>query len=88
MRIWAKIFRNNHMLRDTVVEDDRPDTRTHKVFGALEEVCRQFDLGQPIWLDKNIAEFKRHAKTRFYGDSFIEPVEFDYLEFHVLEEDV
>ncbi len=87
MRIWAKLFLDNRMLRDTVVEDSGQDTRTHKVFRALEEICRQFDLGQPIWLDKNIAEFKRQAKTRFYQDSFIESVEFDYLEFHVLEED-
>ncbi len=87
MRIWAKLFLDNRMLRDTVVEDSGQDTRTHKVFRALEEICRQFDLGQPIWLDKNIAEFKRQAKTRFYQDSFIESVDFDYLEFHVLEED-
>lgn len=87
MRIWAKIFRDNRMLRDTVAEDNGTDTRTHKVFHALEDVCRQFDLGQPIWLDKNISEFKRHSKTRFYQDSFIEHIEFDYLEFHVIEED-
>lgn len=87
MRIWAKIFQDNHMLRDAVVEDHSEDTRTHKVFRALEEVCRRFDLGQPIWLDKNISEFKRHAKTRFRQDSFIEQIEFDYLEFHVIEED-
>ncbi len=87
MRIWAKLFENNHMLRDTVVEDNSADTRTHKVFHALEEACHQFDLGQPIWLDKNINEFKRHAKTRFFQDSFIETIEFDYLEFHVIEED-
>ena len=87
MRIWAKTFRDNHMLSDFVVEDYSVDTRTHKVFRALEEVCIRFDLGQPIWLDKNIAEFKRHAKTRFYQDSFIESISFDYLEFHVIEED-
>ncbi|MCM1090171.1 MAG: hypothetical protein NC092_03930 [Butyrivibrio sp.] len=87
MRIWAKEFRDNRMLCDTVIEDTEQDTRTHKVFRALEEVCRQFDLGHPIWLDKNIAEFKRHAKTRFYQDSFMETVNFDYLEFQVIEED-
>lgn len=87
MRIWAKLFENNHMLRDTVVEDYSLDTRTHKVFRALEEVCQLFDLGQPIWLDKNLSEFKRHAKTRFSQDSFIEHIEFDYLEFQIIEED-
>lgn len=69
-------------------EDLTEDTRTHKIFRMLEEACHHFDLGQPIWLDKNITEFKRHAKTRFYQDSFIEPVEFDYMEFQVLEEDI
>lgn len=87
MRIWAKIFRDNHMLQDTVIENKEDDTRTHKVFRALEEVCCRFDLEQPIWLDNNIAEFGRHSKTRFYQDSFIESVDFDYLEFHVIEED-
>lgn len=87
MRIWAKLFENNHMLKDTVIENNDPDTRTHKVFRSLEEACHHFDLGQPIWLDKNINEFKRHAKTRFYQDSFIEAIDFDYLEFHVIEED-
>lgn len=86
-RLWAKIFKDNHMLRDTVVIDDRADTRTHKIFHALDEVCYQFDLGKPIWLDATIAEFKRHDKARFHQDNFIEHIDFDYLEIQVIEED-
>ena len=81
------MMKNNHLLRDTTVTDDTADTRTHKIFRAIDEVCYEFDLGKPIWLDANIEEFKRHAKTRFMQDSFIEAVEFDYLEMHVIEED-
>lgn len=87
MRIWFKMMKNNHLLRDTTVTDDTADTRTHKIFRAIDEVCYEFGLGKPIWLDANIEEFKRHAKTRFMQDSFIEAVEFDYLEMHVIEED-
>ena len=87
MRIWGKIWKNNHMLRDTVIEDDREDTRTHKVFHALDEICYAFDLGNPIWLDSTISEFKRHSKARFYQDNFIEEIPFDYLELQVIEED-
>lgn len=87
MRIWFKIMRDNHLLRDTVVTDDSAETRTHKIFGAIDSVCREFDLGKPIWLDANVAEFKRHAKTRFTQDSFIETVDFDFLEMQVIEED-
>jgi len=86
-RVWGKLWRDNRMIADTVVEDPSGDTRTHKVFRALEEMCYTFDLGKPIWLDSTIQEFKRHAKARFYQDNFMEPVDFDYLEFHVIEED-
>lgn len=75
------------MLRDTMICDDSSETRTHKVFRAVEEVCYQFDLGKPIWLDSNIVDFKRHSKTRFGADCFIEDIEFDYLEIFVIEED-
>ena len=84
-RMWAKIFKNNHMLKDTCIEDGSDDTRTHKVFHSLDEVCHQFDLGTPIWLDMNIADFKRHNKTRFTQDSFVESIDFDYLEIQIIE---
>ena len=86
MRIWGKIFKDNHMLQDTVIEDNNEDTRTHKVFRALESICYEFDLGKPIWLDSTIKEFQKHDKCRFTTDNFIETIEFDYLEFHVIEE--
>ena len=86
-RLWAKIFKDNHMLKDTVICDDSADTRTHKVFRALDEICYEFDLGKPIWLDATVTEFKRHAKARFYQDNFIEQIDFDHLEIHVIEED-
>ncbi|MBR5247366.1 MAG: hypothetical protein IKV27_00205 [Lachnospiraceae bacterium] len=86
-RLWAKIFKDNHLLQDTVIMDDSADTRTHKIFRALDDVCYQFDLGKPIWLDATIAEFKRHDKARFTQDNFIEEIEFDYLEIQIIEED-
>lgn len=86
-RLWAKIFKDNHLLKDTVIADKSDDTRTHKIFRALDEVCMQFDLGKPIWLDSTVADFKRHDKTRFTQDNFIESIDFDYLEIHVIEED-
>ncbi len=87
-RMWCKIWKDNRMLRDTVIEDGSDDTRTHKVFRALDECCSRFDLERPIWLDAVVAEFSRHAKARFTKDCFIEAVEFDYLEIHVIEEDM
>lgn len=75
------------MLCDMTVENEKEDTRTHKIFQALDDVCYAFDLGKPIWLDANIREFKRHAKTRFTQDNFVEQIASDYLEIQVIEED-
>lgn len=87
-RIWARTFKDNRMQQDTVIEnDDISLNRTRKVFDALEAICYEFDLSKPIWLEKNIADFKRNSKVRFYQDSFIETIEFDYLELQVIEED-
>lgn len=87
MRIWGKLWKSNHLLRDTVIEDLTAETRTHKIFHSLEQICLDFDLGKPIWLDSNIREFQKHSKVKFYQDSFIEEIEFDFLELVVLEED-
>lgn len=86
-RLWGKIFKDNRMLKDTVICIDNEElNRTRKIFNALDDICNEFDLGKPIWLDSNINEFKKHDKTRFNQDSFIESLDFDYLEIHVIEE--
>ncbi len=86
-RMWGRTFRNNHMIKDTVIVNDSDDTRTHKVFDALEKICYTFDLSRPIWLDATIADFKRTSKARFYQDNFIDTIDFDYLEIQIIEED-
>lgn len=86
-RLWAKIFENNHMLKDTVICDTSEETRTHKVFHALDEVAYQFNLEKPIWLDSTVKEFQKHDKARFTKDNFIEQIDFDYLEIQIIEED-
>jgi len=87
-RLWAKQFKNNKLAGDIIISDMAEDkSRTKKVFDALDEVCYAFDLSRPIWLEKNIGEFKYTSKTRFIQDNFIECIEFDYLEIQVIEED-
>ena len=77
-RMWGKVFADNHLLKDFVVENPSLDmTRTKKVFAALETIAHEFDLAVPIWLPSNISDFKR----------FIEAIDFDYLEIQIIEED-
>lgn len=87
-RLWAKAFKENRLVQDiTICDSDTEKKRTKKVFDAVDEICNAFDLSKPIWLESNVEEFKRRDKTRFYQDNFIDSIEFDYLEIHVIEED-
>ena len=86
-RMWGKLWKDNHLVRDTVINiSDYSLSRTQMVFQSLEEICYQFDLSQPIWLDANIRAFQLHAKTRFSQDNFIEQIDFDFLEIQIIEE--
>ena len=85
-RLCGKIWKENRLVKDTVICDESADTRTHKIFHALDAICYEFDLSKPIWLDSNIEEFKKRDKTRFSKDNFVDSIEFDYLEIQIIEE--
>ncbi len=87
-RMWAKLYKENRLLKDMVVENDSTNiNRTKKIFEAIDSICYEFDLSKPIWLDSTIKDFQLHDKTRFTQDNFIDQVDFDFLEIHVIEED-
>ena len=84
--MWGKLIKDNHLIKDYTAISAADDTRTHLIFACLDEICYAFDLEKPIWLDSNVKDFKRAAKTRFRQDSFIEQIPFDYLEIQIIEE--
>lgn len=87
-RVWGRIIKSNHLLRDHVACIDAPELRrTQKVYAALDEICYEFDLSKPVWLKSNQDDFIRLARTRFTQDNFIESIDFDYLDFYVIEEE-
>ena len=87
-RMWGKIFKENRLIKDVVIENASTDlNRTRKVFDAIESMCYEFDLSKPIWLDSTIKDFQCHDKTRFNQDNFIEAIDFDFLEIQIIEED-
>ena len=86
-RMWGKLWKDNHLIKDMVAcNADYSMSRTAMVFQALDEICHEFDLGRPIWLDSNIKDFQLHDKTRLTSDCFIESIDFEYLEIQVIEE--
>ena len=45
-QMWGKLVENNHVLQDLTVCIDDEDTRTHKVFRALDEICDAWNLAR------------------------------------------
>ena len=87
-RLWAKIIFSGKIVKNMTIENsDSSLNRTKKIFSALDEVCYAYDLSKPLWLDKNIREFKKNSKTRFTKDNFVDEIEFDSLDIEVIEED-
>ena len=87
-RLWAKIIVSGKMIKNMTIENpDSSLNRTKKIFSALDEVCYAYDLSKPLWLDKNIREFKKNSRTRFTKDNFVDEIEFDSLDIEVIEED-
>jgi len=87
-RLWAKMIVSGKMVKNMTIENsDSSLNRTKKIFSAIDEVCYAYDLSKPIWLDKNINEFKKNSKTRFTKDNFVDDIDFDSLDIEVIEED-
>lgn len=87
-RLWVKIIDSGKIVKNMTIENsDSSLNRTKKIFHAIDEACYAYDLSKPLWLDKNISEFKKSSKTRFTKDNFVDEIDFDYLEIEVIEED-
>ena len=87
-RLWAKIYSSGKIVKNMTIENpDSSMNRTKKIFNAIDSVCYAYDLSKPIWLDKNIKEFKKNSRTGFTKDNFVDETEFDFLEIEVIEED-
>ena len=87
-RLWVKIIDSGKIVKNMTIENsDSSLNRTKKIFHAIDEACYAYDLSKPLWLDKNISEFKKSSKTRFTKDNFVDEIDFDFLEIEVIEED-
>ena len=81
-RLWARIMKKQRIARQATVE-----CAWEGVDDALTELCRDFDIPRPLWLDKHRREFESFRRTRFLPEHFMEDVPFDRLEIEFLEDD-
>ena len=78
-----QIMNGNGWTKEQKGQQDRTGVLFHPLGAATNGRTAKERTGAYM---ENIEEFKRHDKTRFRQDNFIESIEFDYLEIHVIEE--
>lgn len=81
-RLWARIVKGHRIERQGIEECAWGDERE-----ALTELCRQFDIPRPLWLEKHEREFGAFRHTRFLPEHFMEDVPFQYLEIEFLDDE-
>ena len=81
-RLWARIIQRHRIERQATFE-----CRFEDVDDALTELCREFDIPRPIWLDKHRREYEEFRRTRFLPEHFMEEVPFQRLEIEYLDDD-
>ena len=81
-RLWARIIKKHRIDRQATVE-----CAWEGVEDALTELCHQFDIPRPIWLNKHYREFEDFRRTQFLPEHFMEEVPFQRLEIEFLEDD-
>ncbi|MBQ6373506.1 MAG: hypothetical protein IJJ45_03365 [Clostridia bacterium] len=81
-RLWARIID-----RQRIVRQDTRECHQGDVGDALTDLCREFDIPRPIWLEKHEREFAEFGRTRFLPEHFMEDVSFQRLEIEYLEDD-
>ena len=88
LRIWGKIIKHNRIRQNHVaVNDDARLPVGERIHECIDEICMEFDLQRPIWLEQNKQDIKSYGRTQFRQDHFIEQIPFDALEIEIIEFD-
>ena len=81
-RLWARIIVKNRIQRQATAPCAFSEAQE-----ALTELCREFDIPRPLWLNKHEREFEDFRRTQFLPEHFMEDVPFQRLEIEFLEDD-
>ena len=80
-RLWGRII-VKHRIELQATVPCAPDG----VDEAITELCRNFDIPCPLWLNKHAHEFEAFRHTAFLPEHFMEEVPFQKLEIEYLDD--
>ncbi len=78
MKVWAKVMKEDKILRDVVYEDDVPLTQSGFQL-LMQELSYKLDIATPVILVNHLKHLERFNRVKFLARDFIEDVDFDLL---------
>ena len=77
-RIWAKVFGEDRILRQTTYEREEKFSYS-EFFHYLAEICDELDIPTPVLLKTHIFNYAKFNHVVFKASDFMEPVPFRKL---------
>ena len=78
IRIWAKVLKNNKIIRQYVFE--RAESMDYsKFFDYLKDICENLDIATPVLIKTHLFNYAKYNVVRFNADDFMESISFDKL---------
>ncbi len=84
--IWAKKIKNNRIINSVVAENKDNISAEEKRKICIDEICRKFDLGIPVWLKSHDMDFSQFKYVVFYPEDFMDEIDFDKLEIELIDD--
>ena len=74
-RIWAKVFSEDHIVKQTVYERDEAFTYA-SFFTYLTEICDSLDVPTPVLLKPHIMNYAKFKSVTFRPSDYMEEIPF------------
>ncbi len=77
-RIWAKVLKEGHIIKQTTYESEEKFTYAD-FFRYLAEICDRLDIPTPVLLKPHLFNYAKFRHVVFRPADFMETVPFDRL---------
>lgn len=78
MRIWIKVFREEHMTKNFIFENNYIVTRANYE-KTVQQALNENDIGCPLQLSSHFKHFASYNIAKYLASEFVESCDFDYL---------
>ena len=86
MRLWGRLLLDNRAIKDITAEADLGKGYQEDLKACIMEICENFDIEKPYWLNNNVKEYNQRSKTSFTKENFIEEIDFDKFIIEAIED--